>query len=172
MSRAHVHSDIKEVIKPFDWSFTTDFKGTLLSSSPSLPSFEYTETGLPLALLMRRDPLLFVGTVDLFEDELADNGMSILSVKYRVMPDRLLVLSRFFLRLDGVIVRIRDTRIVIEFDTGEVLREYIEREEKYDAVRSKLGHRPDILSAMRQPDLLTEACRIVMTIRERLMLPQ
>jgi type 2A phosphatase activator TIP41 len=169
--RAHVHSDIKEVIKPFDWSYTTDYKGTYLAPQPTHPSFGPTESGLPVALLMRRDPLLLVGTTDMFEDELADNGMSIYTVKYRVMPDRLLILARFFLRLDGVIVRIRDTRVFIEFSTGEVIREYIEREEKYETVRAKLGARDDIPSVMRQPDLLTELCSVVKTERERLILP-
>jgi len=120
---------------------------------------------------MRRDPLLLVGNTDLFEDELADNGMSILTVKYRVMPDRMLVLARFFLRLDGVIVRIRDTRVFVEFATGEVIREYIEREEKYNTVRTKLGARDDIPRVMRQPDLLTELCSVVKTERQRLTLP-
>ncbi|KAF2673696.1 TIP41-domain-containing protein [Microthyrium microscopicum] len=170
-NRQHVHSDIKEVIKPFDWSYTTGYNGTLLPSDSSLPSFSSSAQGLPVQLLMRRDPLLFVGTTDLFEDELADNGMSIFTVKYRVMPDRLLVLARFFLRLDGVIFRIFDTRIYAEFSTGEIIREHLEREENYDTVKSKIGNRDDIASVMRQPDLLLELCPIIKTTRERLELP-
>jgi hypothetical protein len=134
------------------------------------PAFAPTSDGLPIQLLMRRDPLLFSGTLDLFEDELADNGMSLLVIKYRVMPDRMLVLSRFFLRLDGVIFRIRDTRLFIEFGTREVIREYTAREETYAQVKQKLGNRDDIASVMREPDLLTELCPVVETVRDRLVL--
>ena len=66
---------------------------------------------------------------------MADNGITTLSCKVRVMPKRLLLLCRFFMRLDNVLVRIRDTRVYIEFETREIIREYIAREEKYEVVR-------------------------------------
>jgi len=72
----------------------------------------------------------------LYEDELADNGISILSVKIRVMPERLLILQRFFMRLDGVLFRLRDTRLFIEFETGEIVKQYQAREDTYVNVRS------------------------------------
>ena len=71
----------------------------------------------------------------LYEDELADNGISMLSCKIRVMPSRLLLLARFFMRLDNVIIRLRDTRVYVDFDTGEVIREYLAKEEQYETVR-------------------------------------
>ena len=71
----------------------------------------------------------------LYEDEMADNGITMLSCKIRVMPKRLLLLCRLFMRLDNVLVRIRDTRVYIEFETGEVIREYVAKEEKYEVVR-------------------------------------
>ena len=66
---------------------------------------------------------------------MADNGITLLSCKIRVMPARLLLLCRFFMRLDNVLVRIRDTRIYIEFATGEVIREYVAKEDKYETIR-------------------------------------
>jgi type 2A phosphatase activator TIP41 len=163
------------VIKPFDWSYTTDYKGTVLYSSPSgvsnLPAFAATDKQLPINLLKRPDPILFYSSVDLFEDELADNGMSLLTVRIRVMPQRMLLLSRFFLRLDGVIIRIRDTRVFIEFETLQVLREYTAREESYDVVKRKLGARDDVASIMRDPDRLTALCPIVESSTEQLILP-
>lgn len=57
--------------------------------------------------------------------------MSLLSIKVRVMPARLLLLSRFFLRLDDVIFRVRDTRIYVEFETGLVIRDYTAMEGAY-----------------------------------------
>ena len=71
----------------------------------------------------------------LYEDEMADNGITLFSCKIRVMPQRLLLLCRFFMRLDNVLIRIRDTRIYVEFSTGEVIREYVAKEEKYELVR-------------------------------------
>jgi len=64
--------------------------------------------------------------------------MSLYTIKVRVMPSCLLLLGRFFLRLDDVLFRVRDTRVYVEFGTGEVLRDYTAMEEKY-AVLKKVG---------------------------------
>lgn len=58
-----------------------------------------------------------------------------LSCKIRVMPDRLLLLVRFFMRLDNVLFRLRDTRVYIDFDTLEVIREHQAKECDYETVR-------------------------------------
>ena len=130
--REKKHEGITEVVKPFDWSYSTDYKGSLKSTSPS---FEPTTSPIPLDLLRRPDPILFFDEVMLYEDEMADNGITMYSCKIRVMPARLLLLCRFFMRLDNVLLRIRDTRVYIELATGEVIREYIAREDSYEAVR-------------------------------------
>ena len=130
--RERKHEGITEVVKPFDWSYSTDYKGTVRSPSPP---FEGTATPIPLELLRRPDPILFFDEVVLYEDEMADNGITMFSCKIRVMPDRLLLLCRFFMRLDNVLLRIRDTRVYVDFGTGEVIREYVAKEEKYEAVR-------------------------------------
>lgn len=94
---------------------------------------------LPLDKLRRPDPILFFDEVDLYEDELGDNGMSCLSVKVRVMPACLLLLSRFFLRLDNVIFRVRDTRVYVEFETGQVLRDYCTMEGAYAKLKEVIS---------------------------------
>lgn len=119
-------------MKPFDWSYSTDYKGTEQSIPPYL---EPCDTPIPLELLKRPDPIIFFDEVMLYEDEMADNGITALSCKVRVMHARLLLLCRFFMRLDGVMLRIRDTRVFVEFETGEVIREYTAREDSYEAVR-------------------------------------
>ena len=131
-SRQEKHQGITEVVKPFDWSYTTDYIGTLLSKNYA---FVPSSSLIPLELLKRPDPILFFDEVMLYEDEMADNGITMLSCKIRVMPARLLLLCRFFMRLDNVIFRIRDTRVYVEFSTGEVIREYTAKEESYEAVR-------------------------------------
>jgi type 2A phosphatase activator TIP41 len=130
--RQDQHESIKRVIKPFDWSYSTDYKGTL---NPGDFPFTPSEKPIPLELLKRPDPILFFDEVVLYEDEMADNGITMLTCKVRVMPERLLLLSRFFMRLDGVLFRLRDTRVFVEFTTGEIIREYIAKEEKYETIR-------------------------------------
>lgn len=72
----------------------------------------------------------------LYESELDDNGVSIFSCKVRVMPERMLLLCRLFMRLDNVIFRVRDTRIYVDFKTAKVTREYTATEEKFDKVEA------------------------------------
>lgn len=84
---------------------------------------------------MRPDPILFFDEVVLYEDELADNGIAMLSCKIRVMPERLLLLTRFFMRLDHVLIRLRDTRVYVDFEKREVIREYQSKECEYEKVR-------------------------------------
>ena len=130
--RERKHEGITEIVKPFDWSYSTDYKGTM---KPGSPDFQPTESNIPVELLKRQDPILFFDEVVLYEDEMADNGITMLSCKIRVMPQRLLLLCRFFMRLDNVLVRLRDTRVYVDFEKGEVIREYQAKEEKYEVVR-------------------------------------
>jgi len=67
--------------------------------------------------------------------------MSLLSIKVRVMPARLLLLSRFFLRLDDVIFRVRDTRVYVEFETGKVMRDYCMMEGPYGKLKEVVYRR-------------------------------
>nr|KAF6414588.1 TOR signaling pathway regulator [Molossus molossus] len=70
----------KEVIKPYDWTFTTDYKGTLLGESLKLkvvPTADHIDT----EKLKAREQIKFFEEVCLFEDELHDHGVSSLSVK-------------------------------------------------------------------------------------------
>lgn len=157
-SREDTH-DIKEVVKPFDWSYTTDYKGTL---SPTSEPFHESSTPIPVELLKRPDPILFFDEVVLYEDELADNGIAMLSCKVRVMPSRMLLLCRYFMRLDNVMLRLRDTRIYIDFDRGEVIREYAAREDEYEKIREILaGSREDAAAKLRDPNRLMDLLPVV-----------
>jgi len=151
---------IKEVVKPFDWSYTTDYKGTVQG-----PAFTPDTEPIPIELLKRPDPILFFEEVVLYESELDDNGISVLSIKVRVMPDRMLLLCRLFMRLDNVIFRIRDTRVYVDFTTAKVTREYTAKEEEFSKVNSSLlreGRHPDeITVAMRDPNQIINCLRTV-----------
>ncbi|KAL5395996.1 hypothetical protein PMIN06_000736 [Paraphaeosphaeria minitans] len=166
-NRQKQFEDIKEVVKPFDWSYSTDYKG----STPDTPALQPTDNPIPLALLKRPDPIHFFEDVMLYEDELADNGIAMYSCKIRVMPARLLLLGRFFMRLDHVLFRIRDTRVFVEFATGEIIREYTAREEEYETVRKTLaGTREDVLATMRDPNRLAEFIPVVEKSSDRVVL--
>ncbi|KAJ5621206.1 TIP41-like protein [Penicillium herquei] len=167
-SREKTHEGIKEVVKPFDWSYSTDYKGTL---SPSAKPFENTDKPIPIQLLMRPDPILFFDEVVLYEDELADNGIAMLSCKIRVMPGRLLLLTRFFMRLDNVLIRLRDTRVYVDFETREVIREYQSKECEYEKVRQILAStRDDIPALMRDANRLSDVLPVVEKHSERIVL--
>ncbi|KAG7673113.1 hypothetical protein Ndes2526B_g05314 [Nannochloris sp. 'desiccata'] len=111
----------------YDWTFTTDYSGTVAGPNGKeeqhdSASWEATPDQMDRTLLTNRDPILFFEELLLYESELEDNGLSTLSVKIRVMPKCWYVLLRFFLRVDGVMVRLRETRLFCHFgsSTGEI----------------------------------------------------
>lgn len=164
--REKAHEGIKEIVKPFDWSYTTNYKGTITEGK------SFTTDGaepIPIALLKRPDPILFFEEVVLYESELDDNGISVFSCKLRVMPDRMLLLCRLFMRLDNVLVRIRDTRVYVDFNMSLVIRDYTEKEDAFENVKKVCSQYPfqpfllkslqNLLLSGRLPDDLTVAMR-------------
>ncbi|KAJ2780491.1 Tap42 interacting protein [Coemansia javaensis] len=132
-SSRHNRGDITDVIKPFDWTFTTRYRGTA-----SGLAFAASDTGIDYQKLMVREEILFYDENVLYEDDLGDNGCSQLAYRVRVMPSGFFVLQRFFLRVDGVLFRIFDTRIYHEFGSDAVIREFSTREMPFDDVRGLL----------------------------------
>ncbi|KAJ2798392.1 Tap42 interacting protein [Coemansia helicoidea] len=126
-------SDITDVIRPFDWTFSTCYRGTAQGLS-----FSASDAGIDYQKLKVREEILFYDENVLFEDDLGDNGTSQLSYKVRVMPSGFFILQRFFLRVDGVLFRIFDSRIYHEFGTDTVAREFSTREAPFDDVKSRL----------------------------------
>ncbi|KAA1134087.1 hypothetical protein PGTUg99_025220 [Puccinia graminis f. sp. tritici] len=129
---------VAKVVNPFDWTYTTTYCGTNHSSEIEFnsPSDPRAHGGIPLAVLSRPDPILFFDEVTLFEDELHDNGMASLQVKVRVMPTCIFALSRFFLRVDGVVFRLFDVRFYVDLQTNQIVREIKAKEMKYDILKS------------------------------------
>ncbi|EEB12723.1 conserved hypothetical protein [Pediculus humanus corporis] len=121
----------ESVIKPFDWTFSTDYQGTLLGDW----KIEPTNVKIDLNKLMQKEKILFYNDLTLFEDELHDNGTALLSVKIRVMPTCFFILLRFFLRVDNVLIKINDTRLYHEFENNYIIREYTAREAKIDELK-------------------------------------
>ncbi|XP_032431785.1 TIP41-like protein isoform X9 [Xiphophorus hellerii] len=117
----------QEVLRPFDWTFTTDYRGTLLGEELQI-KVTNTEERIDIEKLKAREHIMFFEEVLLFEDELHDHGVSMISVKIRVMPSSFFLLQRFFLRVDGVLIRINDTRVYYEDGKDYMLREFSTRE--------------------------------------------
>ena len=64
------------------------------------------------------------GSLYLFECDLEDCGYTMSQVRFRVMSDSWFVLVRYYLRVDGMLVRLLDTRMYHEFGTNTILREF------------------------------------------------
>lgn len=133
-SREQTTAGIKEVVKPYDWSYSTTYRGSQAPPAADR-ALRPSDKPIPIELLKRRDPMHFFDDVMLYESELDDNGISMFNVKVRVHEHRMLLLCRLFMRLDGVLARIRDTRVYVDFVTDEVIREYTAKEGGYEDLK-------------------------------------
>jgi hypothetical protein len=146
-------SSIKANSKIWDWTFTSDYcctvnmgdskvlcTGRQLSSEAeqSAPriwrALESSEpSGIDRTLLSRREDILFYDEMLLYGDDLEDCGEVTVDIKVRVMPSCWFVLLRTFVRVDGAIIRIRDTRLFHIFGSNHVSMEVQWREADSDA---------------------------------------
>ena len=78
---------------------------------------------------------MHTGQIYLFECDLEDSGYTMGQCRFRVMADCWYVLLRSYVRVDGVRVRIMDTRLFHDFSTREILREFSHREANFDELR-------------------------------------
>lgn len=96
----------------YDWTFSTPFTANMEGGS----WLELDESGMRMDLLKDTSiPILFFDEIVLFEDDLHDNGQAQLSIKLRVMPTCAYILSRLWVRVDNVVVRSRETRVLVDF---------------------------------------------------------
>jgi type 2A phosphatase activator TIP41 len=80
----------EEKVKPFDWTFTTNYQGTVNDKFNEIAS---TNMKIDKFKLMVKEQILFYEDVTLFEDELHDNGVSTLSVK--IVSSKQIALYRY-----------------------------------------------------------------------------
>lgn len=71
------HTDVKDVVKPYDWTYTTKYRGT---SNVELEQHE-GESLVDVNRLRKQEPILFYDENILYEDELADNGTAMLMIR-------------------------------------------------------------------------------------------
>ena len=96
----------------YDWTFSSPFCGSVEGGHWN----ELDESGMRTELLTDTSiPILFFDEVVLYEDDLHDNGQVQYAVKMRVMPSCAYVLSRLYVRVDNVVIRVRETRVLVDF---------------------------------------------------------
>lgn len=118
---------------------TPNDSGVASAAAASVRQEETTTVAIPFDMLRRPDPILWYDDVTLFEDELHDHGDAKCSIKVRVMPACFFVLLRFWLRVDGLLLRLLDTRIFHKFGSPYVQREITVKEATFAELESA-GH--------------------------------
>ncbi|XP_071725102.1 TIP41-like protein [Rutidosis leptorrhynchoides] len=175
----------QQVILDYDYTFTTPYSGSetieidtekgtsgKLSDGSCNLIWEYCKEQIDVVSLASKEPILYYDEVVLYEDELADNGVSLLTVKVRVMPSSWFLLLRFWLRVDGVLMRLRDTRMHCIFKSKEnpvILRECCWREASFQALNAK-GYPADS-AAYSDPSIISQKLPVVMHKSQKLKLP-
>ncbi|XP_014752923.1 TIP41-like protein isoform X2 [Brachypodium distachyon] len=174
-----------QVILDYDYTFTTPYCGsdalvlnqdttqTSLDECSSL-CWEDTDDQIDLVALSAKEPILLYDEVILYEDELADSGISFLTVRVRVMPTGWFLLQRFWLRVDDVLMRLRDTRLYCSFGSNEevkpvVLREICWREATFAAMDAE-GY-PSDSAAYADPNLVARKLPVVTQKTQKLKVP-
>lgn len=161
-----------EVFRPYDWTYSSTYKGTVLKGAELWTSGLDGNYKIPVSKLSNDNPIKFYDDMILYEDELGDNGISILNVKIRVMSDCLLILQRLFIRVDDVLVKIIDTRVYIDFDDYLIIREQKQMESSYRDVLLKIPACPDPKKYLRDINWCSANLPIVETQREYINLPR
>ncbi|MBA0771621.1 hypothetical protein Gotri_007114, partial [Gossypium trilobum] len=163
----------QQVILDYDYTFTTPYCGSEtveleldsdkhgsggISGGDSGLHWEDCKEQLDMAALTLREPILFYDEVVLYEDELADSGVSLLTVKV--------------LRVDGVLMRLRDTRMHCVFDESAnpvILRERCWREGTFEALSAK-GYPTDSASYS-DPSIISQRLPVIMHQTQKLVVP-
>lgn len=110
----------------YDWTFSSPYWGTLLlaprydscaTATNDTMAWERLETSaMPMQMLTDRTlPILYFDSINLLEDDLHDNGLMQCTIKVRVMPTCAYILSQLFVRVDHVLVRLKETRLLVDW---------------------------------------------------------
>jgi hypothetical protein len=169
----HTTFELKPIHLPYDWTYTTDYMGSVYKEDsdtqqrqtvPIQPTLQH----INIQLLQQPDPILWYTSLELYEDELHDNGVSTLTVKARVMDRCWLVLVQFFLRVDNVIVRLYETRYYYETGKSSIVRDHIRYESTWDDLPK---HRlPTNAALLKEPHLISRKIKPQCHIAEQINL--
>ena len=133
-----------------DWTFTAAYRGQVRMHPRDALGQEVrpawrrlpatasaSASAIPLQELQRTDmPLVAYEELVLYEDEMDDHGVARLSVKMRIAQHAYVyILVRFWLRIDEVLVRIRDTRYFHRVGSDRLVRQVQHREAAVESVQ-------------------------------------
>ncbi|KAJ8904347.1 hypothetical protein NDN08_000868 [Rhodosorus marinus] len=156
------HEDVQVIKAETDWTFSSTYMGDIVSGISSIE--ENTTRGINIEKLKRRDiPVLYFNEAVLYEDELDDNGTSCYNVRLRVSEGFFLLLARFWLRVDGVVGRLYETRYYYEFGTDAIVRDW----KRQESFLQDLGGREEVLQT---PERASKYLKTVAHGREALIL--
>lgn len=112
-------------VTPHDWTFTNvGHHGTISSLNViQLPSTASIFDHFDKSLLLRHDPIQYSKHIILYEDELGDHGSSTFTIRLRIMPTCFLLLSRSYVKLQDVLIRAIETRILGLLESGPLYRD-------------------------------------------------
>lgn len=107
----------------YDWTYSTPFCGSESGTNPlSWKALE--SSGIPMHLLTDQTvPILYFDQIVIMEDDLHDNGLMQYSAKLRVMPTCVYALSKLFVRIDQVMLRVRECRFLVDFGNKKLYRD-------------------------------------------------
>lgn len=119
----------------YDWTFSSPFSGKVESyCNVQSDWIEIPESGIDMEMLKdTSQPILYFDDVNLYEDDMHDNGFVSLRCKLRIMPKCFYVLLTFFLRVDHVLIRVKEVRLFSKLpekdgDTVRVYKDIVWRE--------------------------------------------
>lgn len=124
-SEESIESTVSSVFH-YDWTYSTPYCGNVVGVQ------DWTgleSSGIPMHLLTDQTvPILYFDQVVMIEDDLHDNGLVQYSAKIRVMPTCVYVLAKLFVRIDHVLLRLRECRVLIHFQKNQIYRDITWRE--------------------------------------------
>ncbi len=132
--------------RKWDWTFCSDYcctlqddqkismyelgnteSGTVFNEALHPNVYKSSSTGVNYDMLREHQrtnaPILYFDELVLYQDDLEDCGEVVFDAKLRVMPNSWFILSRNFVRVDGVVVKIRENRFFHAFGTDRVYLE-------------------------------------------------
>lgn len=96
---------LNEKVKPFDWTFSSDYQGTIGEGFVVEP----TDIKLDIFKLMKKEAILFYHDLTLFEDELHDHGIASCTVKVVSLFDEfpsIVTFNDFYVLSESYAIRI------------------------------------------------------------------
>mmetsp|Transcript_7762 Transcript_7762/g.14087 ORF Transcript_7762/g.14087 Transcript_7762/m.14087 type:complete len:274 (-) Transcript_7762:689-1510(-) len=152
----HRDLELSTLRRASDWTFTSKYTGDVIG----LEREENPKLQVDIEQCKRTDiPIVYYREVVLYEDELDDHGMVACGVRVRVMPTFFLILLRFFLRIDGVMLRFYDTRFYHDFKSNIIVQHIVHRQTNETEYRRLESTKPR--SLLSDPDNIVNLVPII-----------